>query len=97
METRYDWDPAKAQSNQRVHGVSFDAAVEIFSDPYIVVQEAENDGGENRFHAIGMTKSLVLLLVVYVDRSNPSVEVIRIITARKAEYYEQRAYEDQFR
>jgi uncharacterized DUF497 family protein len=46
---------------------------------------------------IGLTFDLVLLLAVYVDRSRPGVEIIHIISARKAENYEHRAYEDQFR
>jgi uncharacterized DUF497 family protein len=39
----------------------------------------------------------VLLLVVFVDRSEPGVEIIHIISARKAVAYEQSTYEDQFR
>jgi uncharacterized DUF497 family protein len=42
-----------------------------------------------------MTKRSVLLLVVLTDRSEPDVEVIHIISARRAEAYEESIYEDQ--
>ena len=44
-----------------------------------------------------MTWKLVLLLVVFVDRRQPDVEVIRLISARKAVDYEESIYKDQFR
>ena len=44
-----------------------------------------------------MTRSLALLLVVFVDRSEPDVEVVHLISARKAVDYEKSIYEDQFR
>jgi uncharacterized DUF497 family protein len=43
-----------------------------------------------------MTGMLALLLVVFVERVTPEVEVIRVISARKANQYEQNVYEDQF-
>jgi uncharacterized DUF497 family protein len=39
METRFTWDPAKAQRNQRDHGISFAMAREVFADPNHVVTE----------------------------------------------------------
>ena len=44
-----------------------------------------------------MTRNLVLMLVVFADRGGPDREVIHIISARKAERYEESIYEDQFR
>ena len=94
METKFTWDPEKAARNSREHGVSFEAALEIFADPNVVVLENYHmtDEGEQRYGAIGMTQSLVLLLVIFVDRSEPNLEVIRIISARKAERYESKIY-----
>ena len=43
-----------------------------------------------------MTRRLVLLLVVFVDRPQLDVEVIHIISARKAGDYEESIYNDQF-
>jgi uncharacterized DUF497 family protein len=44
MKVRFTWDPAKAERNQRVHGISFETAAEIFGDPHHVA-------GENYFIA----------------------------------------------
>ena len=59
-------------------------AKEIIADPFIVVQEHIADEEEQRHHAIGRARSQVLLLVIFVDRSEPGVEIFRIIPAREA-------------
>lgn len=97
METRFTWDPKKAEANRRKHGVSFENAAEAFLDPNQIVSENYEADGELRRQLIGITESLVLLLVVFVDRSQHGIETFRIISARKANAYEQSAYEDKFR
>jgi uncharacterized DUF497 family protein len=91
---RFTWGPAKAERNQRVHGISFQTAAEIFGDPNHVVGDnyfIETDG-EQRYQVIGMTRKLVLLLGVFVGRRQPDVEVIHLISARKAVDYEESIY-----
>jgi uncharacterized DUF497 family protein len=95
METRFTWDPAKAARNRRNHGVSFQMAQEVFADPNHLVTENYNLEGEQRYLAIGMTLKLALVVTVFVDRSDPSEEIIHIISARKAVAYEQSIYEEQ--
>jgi hypothetical protein len=95
MDTRFTWDPAKAERNRRSHGISFEMAREAFADPNHVVTEYFEDELEQRYMAIGMTRNLVLVVVVFVDCSEPAVEIIHIISARKAVAYEQSIYEDQ--
>ena len=99
MRVRFTWDPAKAEKNLRVHGISFDTAKEVFADPNHVAGESYfiDREGEQRYQLIGMTKGLALLVVVFVDRSGPDVEVIHLISARKAVDYEKSIYYDQFR
>lgn len=72
-------------------------AREVFADPNLIVTEnyCFEDEGEQRYLAIGMTRNLVLVVVVFVDRSVPEVEIIHIVSAREAEDYEQSIYEDQ--
>ncbi len=96
---RFTWNPAKAKRNEQRHGVSFETAIQVFDDPHQVVTENYfvQEEGEQRYQIIGMTLGLVLLIVVFVDNSEPGVETIHIISARKAGHYEQSAYEDQFR
>ena len=93
---RFTWDPAKARKNQSSHGVSFTTAAEIFDDPNHVVGENYfmEETGEQRFQIIGMSRKLVLLLVVFVE---PGSDLIRIVSARKAVDYEESIYHDQFR
>ncbi len=54
------------------------------------------EDGEQRYQIIGFAQVSLQLMVVYVDHSNAADEVIRIISARKANAYEQALYEDQF-
>jgi uncharacterized protein len=96
MKTVFTWDPAKAERNKRAHGISFEQAKEVFADPFIVAQEDISDESERRWHGIGMTGKVVLLLVVFVERVGEGAEIIRIISARKANQYEESIYEDQF-
>jgi uncharacterized protein len=99
MELRFTWDPRKAEKNLRAHGVSFEMAREAFDDPNHVAADNYFIGseGEQRYQIIGMTRKLALVLVVFVDRSNPDTGTIHIISARKAVDYEASIYEDQFR
>jgi len=94
METRFTWDPAKADKNLRVHGISFQTATEVFSDPNQITVENYfiRDEGEQRYGMIGLTHGLILLLVVFVDRTAADTETIHIISARKAEKYEIKIY-----
>src|SRR5260370_3050624 len=97
MEAGFTWDPAKAERNERDHGVSFDMAREVFADANQIVTENYHfeDEGEQRYSAIGMTRKLALVVVVFADRSGPAGENIHIISARKAVAYERSIYEDQ--
>ena len=72
---------------------------EVFSDPNHISQENYfiEDQGEQRYGIIGLTENVVLLLVVFVDRTEADIAIIRIISARKADDYDRKAYEDQFR
>jgi uncharacterized DUF497 family protein len=102
MEIEFTWDQEKARRNlvkHRLvkHRVSFDVASQVFADPFMIVVEDCEVEGEIRYHAPGhINTGLTLVLVVFVDRSDIDREVIRIISAREADQYEQRTYADQF-
>ncbi len=89
---RFASDINKAALNEIKHGVSFSEAEEVFSDPYAVefFDEAHSDF-EDRYKLVGMS-GLRILLVVYTEQSD---DVIRIITARKANSDEKRDYQKQ--
>ncbi|MCX6057224.1 MAG: BrnT family toxin [Chloroflexi bacterium] len=86
----YQWDPNKAKSNLKKHGVRFADAVSVFEDENAVTIDDEHES-ENRFITIGKDIFLRILVVVYTFRGH----VIRIISARKATVRERKIYEEQ--
>ncbi|HEX7956026.1 MAG TPA: BrnT family toxin [Pyrinomonadaceae bacterium] len=91
---RFEWDDAKAAANLRKHGVSFDEAAEVFSDPYALESEdAEHSYGELRVDAVGYSATRMLFVIFTLRRG----DVIRIISARKPTPSEIRMYEEQKR
>jgi uncharacterized DUF497 family protein len=98
MYMRFTWDAKKKAANPGKHrGVTFEMGVEVFEDPNAVILENYFVDGEQRMQAIGMSKNLLLLLVVFVDRSDRDEIAIHIISARRATAYEKSTYNDQFR
>ncbi|HZG50501.1 MAG TPA: BrnT family toxin [Pyrinomonadaceae bacterium] len=87
---KFEWDDAKAQTNLAKHGVGFEEATEVFYDPNgLEDYDAEHSETESRFFIIGLS-SRRLLYVIYAKRLG---NVIRIISARKADQVEQQIYE----
>ncbi len=94
---KFDWDPAKATSNLTKHGVSFEEAMGVFSDPLASsIPDPASPSGEERWVTIGINLAHRLLLVVHthVEISNDIV-VVRIISARPPTKNERRQYEQQ--
>jgi len=82
------WNATKAQKNLRKHGVRFEEAASVFSDPaFILVQASRND--EARDAAIGFDLIGRLLYVVHIEVEET---YIRIISARRAEPQEEKTY-----
>ena len=87
---RFEWDDQKALENLEKHGVSFGEATEVFYDPNALENyDAEHSSEEDRFVIIGLS-SRRLLYVVYAERA---ADLVRIISARKANRAEQQIYE----
>ena len=97
MEIEFTWRPQKAKSNLKKHGISFNTAKQVFADPFrLILDDCEDDTGELRLHAIGLAGGELLLIVVFVDRSEDEQEIVHIISARKANAYEKQLYSKQF-
>jgi uncharacterized DUF497 family protein len=87
----FEWDEIKAAKNYALHGVSFEAARDVFKDPFAIEWlDAREHYGEDRFVIIGMAAGR-LLYVAYTMRG----DMIRIISARGAEPYERRRYHEE--
>jgi len=89
----FEWDDVKANTNERKHGVRFDDAMLVFSDPYALVEQDRIEGGELRWQTLGFVGGVVLLLVAHTVRNEGEDEVIRIISARKASRKERIRYD----
>ncbi|WP_430912366.1 BrnT family toxin [Methylobacterium sp. sgz302541] len=99
MRSRFEWDPAKAAANERKHGITFDLALRVFADPFLLMIQDRVEDGEQRWQTLGSASGYVLLLVVHTLRETvedgEDMEVIRIISARKADRSERRRYEEE--
>jgi uncharacterized DUF497 family protein len=84
---RFEWDEAKRRSNLWRHGIDFAEVVDIFSGPTFTIADDRYDYGEKRFLTLGLLNGRVVA-VVHTD----SDDVIRIISARKAERHEEIQY-----
>jgi uncharacterized DUF497 family protein len=95
FEFFFEWDPVKAATNQRKHGVSFELATTVFNDPLMIsIPGEDHSESEERWVTIGQARNTKLLLVVhtYLDVGTNSATV-RLISARPATLHEQRQYE----
>lgn len=95
MSRFIEWDPAKAESNYRKHGVRFEVAARAFDDPLAVSTQDRFENGEARWQTLGRVEGLVLLLVAHTARDDEDgAEVIRIISARRPTKQEKQRYEN---
>jgi uncharacterized DUF497 family protein len=79
---RFDWDERKNKSNRIKHGIWFEEAQSVFSDPYgRLFYDPEHSEHEDRFILLGVSSAARTL-------------VVRVISARKATRKEVRFYEE---
>jgi uncharacterized protein len=92
MERIYEWDEVKAKSNFLKHGISFEEAALALDDPLSVSKQERIEHGEQRWQTLGMIGTCLLLLVAHTVQID-DVEIIRIISARRANKKERMHYE----
>jgi uncharacterized DUF497 family protein len=89
MATRFEWDPAKAAINLRKHAISFDIALRVFADPLALTEQVRVERDEQRWQTLGTVAGHLLVLVAHTIRDEEEddqpIEVIRIISARRAD------------
>jgi uncharacterized protein len=87
----FEWDPKKAASNQKKHGVSFEEARSVFYDEFAVqFYDEEHSGTEERFLMLGLSSASRILVICHCERD--AGHIIRIISARKATKNERQHY-----
>ena len=89
---KFEWDENKFRENVRNHKVSFYEARTVFESPFPLLTEDDDlhSQYEQRYKTIGLSAKNRLLVVIHTDRGN----VIRIISARKANQLEQGNYHE---
>ena len=92
MVLRFEWDASKNRRNMAKHGVGFEEARKVFSDPHVIIRQDRVIDDEERLHAIGHVDRV--LLVVHTVREEGLGAIIRIISARKATPAERNLYEE---
>jgi uncharacterized DUF497 family protein len=87
---RFEWDEAKNRDNKRKRNVSLEEAQTVFLDDWAVLIEDDEDE-EERFVLIGTSAAMRVLVVSHTYRARD--QVIRLISARKANRSERRDYD----
>ena len=85
---KFGWDSRKADHNLRKHGVDFaDAVIALEDENALTIEDFGHN--EQRFKTLGMGPTMNILFVVHVEHSE---DIIRIISARKADRSETTQY-----
>ena len=88
---KFEWDNQKAERNKIKHGIGFEEAETVFSDPLAVIFNDEwHSTTEEREIIIGLSNDDRLLLVCFTERTGG----IRLISAREVTKKERQDYEE---
>ena len=89
----FEWDARKAAVNRTKHGISFEEAATVFSDPDALDgPDLGHSDRESRLLRLGRAVTGRVLIVAYTVRRRDDDESIRIISARRASRRERAAY-----
>ncbi len=86
---QFEWDEAKNLENIRKHQIDFADVPEMFESPMLIELDDRIDYVEDRWVGIGFLRNGVAV-VVWTERQG---NVIRVISARKANRYERKRFE----
>lgn len=87
---KFEWDEAKSDACFRNRGFDFAYAAFAFADPNRMIrQDTRHSYGEDRYQLTGRIEGRLFVLV-YTPRN----DVMRIISARKANQREVKQYEN---
>ncbi len=89
----FEWDARKSDANLKARGFDFAFATLIFEGPTLERGDTREDYGERRVIAVGLAQGIPLT-VVYTDRPGAGRMMRRIISARRSNGGERKAYEE---
>ena len=87
---KYSWDERKRRINLKKHGLDFADAPLVFSGLTLTFEDPSPDYNEERFKTLGMLGPIMVVIVVHTETEDE----IRVISMRKADTRERRAYEE---
>lgn len=89
----FTWDKNKAEKVKANHKVDFEKLQDIFVDPFAIefVDEEHSTDDEIRFAIIGQTVEYCLVYLVFTETTETK---LHFITARKAENWMVKQYEE---
>lgn len=87
----FEWDPAKAEDNERKHGVSFHEGATVFGDPLaITFADPDHSDDEERYLTFGSSRRDRLIVVAHTDRGAKTRKIsARLMTGRERGIYEE--------
>jgi uncharacterized DUF497 family protein len=89
----FEWDEKKNEANLRTHGIDFNHVPEIFNSPMIINIDDRFPYDEKRYIGIGFLRNIIAV-VAFVETVG---DVIRIISARKANKHESKIFEKEIK
>lgn len=92
MDMTFEWDEKKRRENLKKHGLDFVDVWEIFENEVVTDNDRRFDYGEDRFYTPRILKGVVVVLSHTEDD-----DLIRVISFRRAEKYEEEIYFAQVR
>lgn len=89
---KFTWNPIKAEKVKNEHRVEFDKIKDVFDDAFAVeyIDDEHSTDEDIRFAIIGLTVEYGLIYLVFTE---PSETELHFITARKAENWMVKIYE----
>lgn len=87
MSLLIEFDPAKSAANVRTRGIGFERFVDMDFDSAISLEDTRKDYGEVRLRVLGLIDGRLHAAVI-----TPRGEQIRVISLRRANRREERAY-----
>ena len=93
---KYTWDPKKKLRVEKDHSIDFNKISDVFEDAFSLDYEDDTHStkNENRIIVVGKTAEYGLIHLVYTI---PDDEQIHFITARRAEKWLVKRYEENLR
>jgi len=84
---RFEWDEEKRRINLQQHEIDFVDVWQVFENETATEVDDRFDYGETRYFTLGLLQGIVVAIA-----HTENDEVIRVISVRKAEKYEQETY-----